>query len=66
VRPAGEPLSSEQLANLLPYGQSANAIFGFPATGTDGPRLLATGTAYLLAALLLMALLHRVSRAQVV
>jgi len=36
VRPAGAGLNSEQVPNLLPYGQSQNAIFGFPATATDG------------------------------
>lgn len=66
VRPAGDPLSSEQLANLLPYGQNGSAIFGFPATATDGPALRAAGAACLLAALLLMALLRRVPRARVV
>jgi len=36
VRPAGAGLNSEQVPSLLPYGQSQNAIFGFPATATDG------------------------------
>ncbi len=57
-RPAGDPLSSEQVPNLLPYGQSMNAIFGFPATATDAPILRLTGLACLLAALLLMAVLR--------
>jgi Ca-activated chloride channel family protein len=55
VRPANDPLSSEQVANLMPYGQSTNAIFGFPATATDGPRLRMIGGFCLLMALLLFA-----------
>jgi len=64
ARPAGKELSSEQVANLLPYGQSANAIFGFPATATNGPALRLAGLAWLLCGLLLMAVLRRVPRAQ--
>ena len=53
VRPAGDPLSSEQVPNLMPYGQSTSAIFGFPATATDaGLRL--SGYVTLLIALLLL------------
>jgi len=58
ARPAGDPLSSEQVPNLLPYGQSMNAIFGFPATATSAPWLRQIGIACLLAALLLLALMH--------
>jgi len=58
VRPASDPLSSEQLPNLMPYGQSTNAIFGFPATATNAPMLRMTGAACLLAALLLFAALR--------
>ena len=58
VRPAGDPLSSEQVPNLMPYGQSTNAIFGFPATATNAPMLRMTGAACLLAALLLFAALQ--------
>ena len=36
ARPTGAGLNSEQVPSLLPYGQSQNAIFGFPATATDG------------------------------
>ncbi|MGI9247670.1 MAG: hypothetical protein ACR2QI_01570, partial [Woeseiaceae bacterium] len=57
VRPANDPLSSEQVANLMPYGQSTNAIFGFPATATNAPMLRMIGGAYLLVALLLFAML---------
>jgi Ca-activated chloride channel family protein len=35
VRPKDSQLSKEQVPNLLPYGQSMNAIFGFPATATN-------------------------------
>ena len=54
ARPAGDPLTSEQLANLMPYGQSTNAIFGFPATATDAPMQRLIGFALLLAATLLI------------
>ena len=53
VRPSSEALKSEQVPNLMPYGQSANAIFGFPATATDAPSLRMVGVASLLIALLL-------------
>lgn len=55
VRPAAEALTKEQIANRMPYGQDASAIFGFPATATNSATLLRTGLAYLLAALLLVA-----------
>jgi len=58
VRPAGDPLSSEQVPNLLPYGQSTNAIFGFPATATDAPALRLMGVAWLLSALGLLAIIR--------
>jgi Ca-activated chloride channel family protein len=54
VRPAGDPLSKEQVPNLLPYGQSMNAIFGFPATATDATVLQLRGLALIFAALLLL------------
>ena len=56
VRPSSDLLKSDQVPNLMPYGQSANAIFGFPATATNGPSLRLTGLVSLLAALLLFAL----------
>ena len=58
VRPAGDALSSELVPNLMPYGQSTHAIFGFPATATNAPMLRMTGAACLLAALLLFAALQ--------
>ena len=60
VRPAGDPLSSEQVPNLMPYGQSTNAIFGFPATATSGPAMRIMGAAWLLSALLMFALIRTI------
>jgi Ca-activated chloride channel family protein len=54
ARPAGDPLLSEQVPNLMPYGQSGSAIFGFPATATNAPGLRFAGSIALLAALLLL------------
>jgi len=56
ARPAGDPLTSEQVANLMPHGQSGAAIFGFPATASNAPSLRLNGTIALLAALLLLAM----------
>ena len=58
VRPAGDPLSSEQVPSLLPYGQNANAIFGFPATATNAPAMRIMGLAWLLSAILFMVMLR--------
>jgi Ca-activated chloride channel family protein len=58
VRPSGDPLSSEQVANLMPYGQSANAIFGFPATATGAPAQRIMGAAWLLSAFLLYVMIR--------
>jgi Ca-activated chloride channel family protein len=59
VRPAGDPLAREEVPNLLPYGQSMNAIFGFPATATNAAALQRRGLLLLLAGLLLLAALSR-------
>ena len=56
ARPAGDPLSSEQVPNLMAYGQSSTAIFGFPATATDAPALRLTGLLLIAAALLFLML----------
>ena len=56
VRPVDKSLSSQQVPNLMAYGQSANAIFGFPATGTDATGLLRSGFLSLIVALLLLAI----------
>lgn len=55
ARPLNDALKSEQIPNLMPYGQSRRAIFGFPATATNAPQLRMTGFASLLAALALFA-----------
>jgi len=51
ARPAGEGLDSEQVANLMPHGQSSAAIFGFPATATSAELLQLSGLALLLLAM---------------
>jgi Ca-activated chloride channel family protein len=48
VRPAVEGLQEEQVPNLLPYGQSTEAIFGFPATATGWQAHFAAGAALVL------------------
>ena len=59
VRPANASLSSELVPNLLPYGQSQSAIFGFPATATSAELYRSTGVALVSVALILMFLLRR-------
>jgi Ca-activated chloride channel family protein len=54
VRESTDPLKSEQVANLMPYGQSGSAIFGFPATATRAPAMRNAGLALLISALLLL------------
>jgi len=54
VRPQHTKLSKEQVPNLLPYGQSVNAIFGFPATATNAGVYRLNGMLLVAAALLLM------------
>ena len=56
ARPADQPLSSQQVPNLMAYGQSSNAIFGLPATATEATRLQQTGVLSLLLALVLLTL----------
>lgn len=43
ARTAEASLLREQLPNLMPYGQSMPAIFGFPATATAAPALRRNG-----------------------
>jgi len=70
VRPSNDPLNSEQVPNLMPYGQSTNTIFGFSATATDAPALRRIGLMALLSALLVLMLqwtaggMRRVQRVQ--
>ena len=56
ARLSNDLLNSEQVPNLMPYGQSSNAIFGFPATATDAPSLRFIGIMSLLSALILIML----------
>jgi Ca-activated chloride channel family protein len=56
VRPAGDPLTQEQVPNLMAHGQSSRAIFGFPATATNAPALRKDGLLTLLAAMLILAM----------
>ncbi len=58
ARPAGTPLDRRRVASLLPRGQSAQAIFGLPATGTSAPRSRLIGLALLLGGLLLLIVLR--------
>jgi Ca-activated chloride channel family protein len=53
-RLAGDPLRKDQVPNLMAHGQSSRAIFGFPATATDGPALRKSGLLTLLAAMLIL------------
>jgi Ca-activated chloride channel family protein len=56
VRPAGNLLAREQVPNLMAHGQSARAIFGFPATATVGPEMRRRGLLIVLATLLMLAM----------
>ena len=56
ARPVGDPLNSDQVPNLLPYGQSMNSILGFPATATNAPLLRVTGLLTLVFGFLLLSL----------
>lgn len=55
VRPSGEGLDSEQVASLMPHGQSGSAIFGFAATATNAGMLQMSGLVLLLLAVLVLA-----------
>ena len=54
MRLAGDALTREQVPNLMAHGQSSRAIFGFPATATNGPALRKEGLLTLLAAMLIL------------
>jgi Ca-activated chloride channel family protein len=56
ARPAGQPLASERVPNLVAYGQGA--LVGFPATATSAPALRLMGAAWLLAALLVLVMIR--------
>jgi len=53
-RPQSASLDKEQVPNLLPYGQSQQAIFGFPATATSAPLNRLIGAVCLLVGLFVM------------
>ena len=58
-RPANDPLRKDQVPNLMAYGQSSNAIFGFPATATNAQQLQQIGLCFISMALFLMLLGRR-------
>jgi len=61
VPDAGAPLSTERVPNLLPYGQSARAIFGLPATATHQRLHVAAGGIALMLSAFLWLFLRRAS-----
>ncbi len=65
VRPAASALNQEQVPNLLPYGQSSQAIFGFPATATGAGVYRLGGLALIAFACLLMFILSTQGRDRV-
>ena len=48
----GDPLRRDQVPNLMAYGQSGQAIFGFPATATRARQLQTTGAVLIVLGLL--------------
>ncbi|MGH8223549.1 MAG: marine proteobacterial sortase target protein [Woeseiaceae bacterium] len=58
-RPRGAGLDSEQVPKLLPYGQSHDAIFGFPATATGAALHRLIGAVCLCIGLLFLATRRR-------
>jgi len=54
VRPVNGALNQEQIASLLPYGQSRQAVFGFPATATSAGLHRQIGAICILLATLLL------------
>ena len=65
VRPQGAALNREQVPNLLPYGQSNEAIFGFPATATNAAIRMLAGAAFMLMAVTLLSFSMRGGRSRV-
>jgi Ca-activated chloride channel family protein len=65
ARPQSSKLEREPVPNLLPYGQSQEAIFGFPATATGWSGQVTAGVLLLLAALFLIAGRARSGRSDV-
>ena len=62
ARFANDPLRRDQVPNLMAYGQSGRAIFGFPATATNARQLQTTGAALIVLALLTGLALRRRER----
>ncbi|HET6629633.1 MAG TPA: marine proteobacterial sortase target protein [Woeseiaceae bacterium] len=62
ARPDAAALAREQVPNLLPYGQSHRAIFGFPATATGWQSRVAAGLVLILLAWLLWAFIRRLQQ----
>lgn len=60
VRPAPETLGRDQVPNLLPHGQSQQAILGFAATATSAPLSRLLGAFFLILAM--FAWLGRITR----
>ena len=56
VRPSGAALEREQVPNLMAHGQSAKAIFGFPATATRAPAYRRNGALLIALATILLLL----------
>jgi Ca-activated chloride channel family protein len=54
ARPAGDALRKDVVPNRIAWGQSGEAIFGFPATATNAEQLRLTGFACLVVALTLL------------
>jgi Ca-activated chloride channel family protein len=59
TRPLSKKLGKEQIASLLPYGQSHEAIFGFPAGATTAPLRQLIGMLSLLTVFMAWALRRR-------
>jgi len=66
VRPSASTLDQEQVPNLLPYGQSNLAMFGFTATGTNAGSYRLSGLLLIVFAILLMLILSIQGRNRVV
>jgi Ca-activated chloride channel family protein len=65
VRPAASALNQEQVPNLLPYGQSNLAMFGFTATATSAGIYRLSGLALIVFAVFLMLILSLQGRDRV-
>jgi Ca-activated chloride channel family protein len=65
VRPSTSALNQEQVPNLLPYGQSNLALFGFTATATNAGVYRLSGLALIVFAIFLMLILSLQGRDRV-